>query len=91
MPCFRTQYVHCGPADAFVQFAMTRRLTFVNYTADGEDDDSGGGPYAAQHIGGAAAIGGGGDGDSVNLGMFGEITAAGVQTGMGTIAGFGYG
>lgn len=59
--------------------------------SDGEDDESGGGPYAAQHIGGAAAIGGGGDGDSVNLGMFGEITAAGVQSGMGTIAGFGYG
>lgn len=68
---------------------------------DGRDDDElGGGPYAAQHIGGGAAmlngsggigLGGGVDNDSVNSGMFSEMTAAGVQTGMGTIAGFGYG
>ncbi|KAG8738722.1 26S proteasome regulatory subunit 7 [Ceratobasidium sp. 414] len=52
----------------------------------GEDE---GGPYAAQHIGGAAAMGGGsgaGDGN-----VFGEIAGRGLQTGMGTIAGLGYG
>lgn len=48
----------------------------------------GGGPYAAQHIGGMAAVDGsfGGGG-----GLFGEIVGRGVQTGMGTIAGLGYG
>ncbi|QRW00762.1 alpha-ketoacid dehydrogenase kinase [Ceratobasidium sp. AG-Ba] len=52
----------------------------------GEDE---GGPYAAQHIGGAAAMGsssGAGDGN-----VFGEIAGRGLQTGMGTIAGLGYG
>ena len=64
-----------------------------------DDHELAGGPYAAQHIGGAAAMVGNSDGscaragkgESVNSGMFGEIIAAGVQSGMGTIAGFGYG
>ncbi|CAE6434004.1 unnamed protein product [Rhizoctonia solani] len=52
----------------------------------GEDD---GGPYAAQHIGGAAAMGGGSGAGAGNV--FGEIAGRGLQTGMGTIAGLGYG
>lgn len=51
-------------------------------------DDTEGGPYAAQHIGGIAAVGDGGNGDAS---MFGEITGKGLQTGLGTIAGLGYG
>ncbi|KAG6910899.1 hypothetical protein DXG01_006582 [Tephrocybe rancida] len=52
------------------------------------DDGGGGGPYAAQHIGGSAAIGSGGSGEA---NLFGEITGKGIQTGLGTIAGLGYG
>ncbi|KAJ1310449.1 hypothetical protein OPQ81_007182 [Rhizoctonia solani] len=52
----------------------------------GEDE---GGPYAAQHIGGAAAMGGGSGAGAGNV--FGEIAGRGLQTGMGTIAGLGYG
>ncbi|KAF5391736.1 hypothetical protein D9757_001648 [Collybiopsis confluens] len=52
------------------------------------DDGSGGGPYAAQHVGGSAAIGDGGMGAG---NLFGEITGKGLQTGLGTIAGLGYG
>jgi len=44
-----------------------------------------GGPYAAQHVGGSAAVG---EGDT---GLFSEITGKGLQTGLGTIAGLGYG
>ncbi|KAG5637866.1 hypothetical protein H0H81_002905 [Sphagnurus paluster] len=53
-----------------------------------EDDGGGGGPYAAQHVGGSAAIGSGGTGEA---NLFGEITGKGLQTGLGTIAGLGYG
>ncbi|THU89948.1 alpha-ketoacid dehydrogenase kinase [Dendrothele bispora CBS 962.96] len=56
------------------------------------DSGDGGGPYAAQHVGGIAAIaegvGGGGAGQG---NLFGEITGKGLQTGLGTIAGLGYG
>lgn len=50
--------------------------------------DDGGGPYAAQHVGGIAAVGDGSNGDAS---LFGEITGKGLQTGLGTIAGLGYG
>ncbi|EKM55783.1 uncharacterized protein PHACADRAFT_173957 [Phanerochaete carnosa HHB-10118-sp] len=60
-----------------------------------EDSETGGGPYAAQHVGGSAALdGGSGSGGGNGLGnssLFGEIVSRGVQTGMGTIAGLGYG
>lgn len=56
-----------------------------------EEDETGGGPYAAQHVGGSAAIDGGGSGGAGSSGLFGEIVSRGVQTGMGTIAGLGYG
>jgi hypothetical protein len=52
------------------------------------DEEGGGGPYAAQHVGGSAAIGSGGSGEA---NLFGEITGKGLQTGLGTIAGLGYG
>ncbi|KAG8907406.1 26S proteasome regulatory subunit 7 [Tulasnella sp. 403] len=52
-----------------------------------DDDELGGGPYAAQHVGGSAAFGG----DSPEGNMFGEITGKGLQTGLGSIAGLGYG
>lgn len=59
--------------------------------ADG-DDGMDGGPYAAQHVGGAAAIDGGSGSSSDGGGnLFGEITGKGLQTGLGTIAGLGYG
>ncbi|KAK7043772.1 hypothetical protein VNI00_008384 [Paramarasmius palmivorus] len=51
-----------------------------------EDDD--GGPYAAQYVGGSAAIGSGGVGEG---NLFAEMTRKGLQTGLGTIAGLGYG
>ncbi|KAI0027413.1 atypical/PDHK/BCKDK protein kinase [Vararia minispora EC-137] len=46
------------------------------------DEDELDGPYAAQHVGGGAAVG---------SDLFGEIAGKGVQTGMGTIAGLGFG
>ena len=55
-----------------------------------EDMGAGGGPYAAQYIGGAAAVGS--DMGAVGgIGLFGEITGKGVQMGLGTIAGLGFG
>ncbi|KAI0822651.1 26S proteasome subunit P45 [Trametes gibbosa] len=56
-----------------------------------DDEGMGGGPYAAQHIGGSAAIDGGGSGAGHGGGLFSEIAGRGVQMGMGTIAGLGYG
>jgi len=53
-----------------------------------ELDENGGGPYAAQHIGGSASLGNGGSGQAS---LFGAITGKGLQTGIGTIAGLGYG
>lgn len=57
-------------------------------------DEMGGGPYAAQHVGGSAALGGG-EGESSTgssrAGLFSEITGKGIQTGVGTLAGLGYG
>ena len=69
---------------------MKRIFSYAFTTAGrgSEEDDSGGGPYAAQYVGGSAAIGGGGAGEG---NLFGEITSRGLQTGIGTIAGLGYG
>lgn len=71
---------------------MSRIFSYGFTTAgqrnDGSEDESGGGPYAAQHVGGSAAIGSGGTGEG---NLFGEITGKGLQTGLGTIAGLGYG
>ncbi|KAH9056617.1 P-loop containing nucleoside triphosphate hydrolase protein [Lactarius vividus] len=74
---------------------MARIFSYAFTTAgrhaheDEEDDDggNGGGPYAAQHVGGAAAVGS----DAAAGGLFGEITGKGVEAGLGTIAGLGFG
>ncbi|KAG1837694.1 P-loop containing nucleoside triphosphate hydrolase protein [Suillus subalutaceus] len=69
---------------------MARIFSYAFTTAGHADDQKGdGGPYAAQHIGGSAAIGSGSVGEGGNL--FGEITEKGIQVGLGTIAGLGYG
>lgn len=64
-----------------------------NNEEDGKDEDTGadGGPYAAQYIGGAAAVGSDMGAATGGLGLFGEITGKGVETGLGTIAGLGFG
>ncbi|KAJ6500329.1 atypical/PDHK/BCKDK protein kinase [Mycena sanguinolenta] len=67
---------------------MARIFSYAFTTAKSNDDhdlDGGGGPYAAQHVGGLANIGGG------DTNLFSEITGKGLQTGLGTIAGLGYG
>jgi 26S proteasome regulatory subunit T1 len=55
---------------------------------EGGEDDAGSGPYAAQHIGGGAALDSGSTGAGT---LFADITSKGLQTGLGTIAGLGYG
>ncbi|KAF8919491.1 atypical/PDHK/BCKDK protein kinase [Mucidula mucida] len=69
---------------------MMRIFSYAFTTAGrgAEEDDSGGGPYAAQYVGGSAAIGDGGSGEG---NLFGEITGKGLQTGIGTLSGLGYG
>ena len=67
---------------------MPRIFSYAFTTASNTDSD-GGGPYAAQHVGGSAAVGGGASTGDGNL--FGEITEKGLQVGLGTIAGLGYG
>ena len=67
---------------------MTRIFSYAFTTAGrGAEIDFGdaGGPYAAQHVGGGAAVG------AEDTGLFGEIAGKGLQTGLGTIAGLGYG
>ncbi|KAJ7043372.1 atypical/PDHK/BCKDK protein kinase [Mycena alexandri] len=67
---------------------MARIFSYAFTTAksDADDDlDGGGGPYAAQHVGGLANIGGG------DTNLFNEMTSKGLQTGLGSIAGLGYG
>ena len=74
---------------------MARIFSYAFTTAgrrayeDDDDNDGenggGGGPYAAQHVGGAAAVGAGG------AGLFHEMTGKGVESGLGTIAGLGFG
>ncbi|KAJ7490044.1 atypical/PDHK/BCKDK protein kinase [Mycena galericulata] len=67
---------------------MARIFSYAFTTAKSDADydmEGGGGPYAAQHVGGLANIGG----EDNNL--FSEITSKGLQTGLGTIAGLGYG
>uniref|UniRef100_A0A8H7Y4D3 26S proteasome regulatory subunit 7 homolog n=1 Tax=Psilocybe cubensis TaxID=181762 RepID=A0A8H7Y4D3_PSICU len=71
---------------------MARIFSYAFTTAgrgSGSMSGDGGGPYAAQHIGGSASIGG--EDDDANSNIFGEITGKGLQTGLGTIAGLGYG
>lgn len=88
-----------GVAPAHVPHIFSYSFTTARSSAySDEDDDEDGGPYAAQAIGGVAGLystnmqskkhGSGGDGSG---GLFSEIVGRGVQSGMGTIAGLGYG
>lgn len=66
---------------------MARIFSYAFTTAGrGAETDLGdaGGPYAVQHGGGATVSGG-------DAGLFGEIAGKGLETGLGTIAGLGYG
>ena len=55
-------------------------------SGDGGGYGDGGGPYAAQqHVGAGSAVAVGG------VDFFGEITSKGIETGLGTIAGLGFG
>lgn len=73
---------------------MARVFSYA-FTTAGTDwpgaDEIDGGPYAAQHVGGSAAIAGDSVGGAGGANLFGEITSKGVQTGVGTLAGLGYG
>ena len=67
---------------------MARIFSYAFTTAGRKNEtefEDTGGPYAAQHVGGSAAVG---EGDT---GLFSEIAGKGLQTGLGTIAGLGYG
>ncbi|KAH9946386.1 26S proteasome subunit P45 [Epithele typhae] len=57
----------------------------------GDEDGTGGGPYAAQHMSGGAALADGAGGAGGGESLFAEMAGRGVQMGMGTIAGLGYG
>ena len=68
---------------------MRRIFSYAFTTAEAtlpDDDGAEGGPYAAQYIGGSASIGGKGDSN-----LFAEITKKGIQAGLGTFYGLGYG
>ncbi|KAG7086737.1 hypothetical protein E1B28_002670 [Marasmius oreades] len=80
-----------GVSPSHIEQIFSYAFTTAGRKADGkslEDDDDRGGPYAAQYVGGSAVIGDGGMGEG---NLFGEITGKGLQTGLGTIAGLGYG
>jgi 26S proteasome regulatory subunit T1 len=56
------------------------------YGRSGNDGGDGGGPYAAQqHVGAGGAVAAGG------VDFFGEMTSKGIELGLGTIAGLGFG
>ncbi|TFK55030.1 hypothetical protein OE88DRAFT_1653653 [Heliocybe sulcata] len=69
---------------------MARIFSYAFTTADRSTgrEETVGGPYAAQHIGGSAAVDAGSAGEG---NLFEEMTGKGLQVGMGTIAGLGYG
>lgn len=77
-----------GVAPSNMARIFSYAFTTAGRGAEGDSGD-GGGPYAAQHVGGSAAVGGDDSAGEANL--FGEITGKGLQTGIGTIAGLGYG
>lgn len=68
---------------------MRRIFSYAFTTAEAtlpDDDGAEGGPYAAQYIGGSAVVDGKGGSN-----LFAEITQKGIQTGLGTFYGLGYG
>jgi 26S proteasome regulatory subunit T1 len=66
---------------------MERIFSYAFTTAGRRSSSgSGGGPYAAQqHVGAGGAVAAGG------VDFFGEMTSKGIETGLGTIAGLGFG
>lgn len=74
-----------GVAPANMAHIFSYAFTTVGRKVGEVFDETEGGPYAAQHVSGGGAIGeGAGD-------LFGEVTRKGVQTGLGTLSGLGYG
>ncbi|KAL1683449.1 hypothetical protein EV122DRAFT_248508 [Schizophyllum commune] len=71
-----------GVAPANMQHIFSYAFTTVGRKPGEAFDETEGGPYAAQHVSGGAE----GVGD-----LFGEVTRKGVQTGLGTLSGLGYG
>ena len=68
---------------------MRRIFSYAFTTAEATLPDDGGaegGPYAAQYIGGSAAVD-----EKGGSNLFAEITRKGIQTGLGTFYGLGYG
>ncbi|CAK5264058.1 unnamed protein product [Mycena citricolor] len=82
--CIRIRDEGGGVSPANMARIFSYAFTTAKSNAD-HDLDGGGGPYAAQHVGGLAHIGGG------DSNLFNEITSKGLQTGLGSIAGLGYG
>ncbi|KAF8522139.1 branched-chain alpha-ketoacid dehydrogenase [Hysterangium stoloniferum] len=78
-----------GVSPTNLPFIFSYAFTTTGKNNIDTDDEIGGGPYAAQYVGGSAAIGGDPGPGEANL--FGEITNKGLQTGMGTLSGLGYG
>ncbi|KAF8582062.1 alpha-ketoacid dehydrogenase kinase [Ramaria rubella] len=79
-----------GVSPANLPYIFSYAFTTSGRSDDTNDaDESGGGPYAAQAVGGSAVVGG--DGGPGDANLFGEITGKGLQTGMGTLSGLGYG
>lgn len=73
-----------GVAPSHMPHIFSYAFTTAGTASDGsfgEEDLEG--PYAGQHVGGGAA--------SVGADLFSEIAGKGVQTGLGTIAGLGFG
>lgn len=86
-----------GVAPAHMARIFSYAFTTAGRGAHGDEDEDelGGGPYAAQqHVGGGAAGGvdaGAGAGGVAVGGLFGEMAGKGVEAGLGTIAGLGFG
>jgi 26S proteasome regulatory subunit T1 len=72
-----------GNMERIFSYAFT---TAGRRSSSGSGRGDGGGPYAAQqHVGAGGAVVAG------NVDFFGEITSKGIETGLGTIAGLGFG
>lgn len=76
-----------GVAPSNIARIFSYAFTTAGRGAEVDEEEVDGGPYAAQHVGGGAAI----DGSTSGGNLFGEIAGKGLQAGMGTIAGLGYG
>lgn len=82
--------IHPNSLSRIFSYAFTTAGRNAENSDPDYDEASGGGPYAAQQVGGGAAIASGGSADD-SPAFFGEMAAKGLQTGLGTIAGLGYG